>query len=191
MMKAFKLKLVAAVHYFRKLFYRWASTNERISGTFRDIQPVICKGNGSIRFGTNVKFGVANSPMFYNTYAYIEARTEQSAITFGNNVSINNQFTVVSEDAITIGDDVLIGLNCTIYDSNFHDLGIANRNQPDPTPRSVNIANNVFIGNNVTILKGVSIGENSIVAAGSIVTESFPANVVIGGNPAKLLRTLA
>lgn len=52
------------------------------------------------------------------------------------------------------------------------------------------IEKNVFIGNSVTILKDLTIGENSVVAAGTIVTKSFPANVLIGGSPAKLIRAL-
>ncbi|MBJ7879255.1 acyltransferase [Gelidibacter salicanalis] len=183
--------MVAVVLYLKKLFYRFASTNTQVKGSYKAIQPVILKGKGRIVFGHHVKFGVVDSPMFYNTYTYIEARNAQATITFGNNVSVNNQCTIVSEQSIDIGDDVLIGLNCGIYDSNFHDLEKNKRHQTDPNPKRVRIENNVFIGNNVTILKGVTIGENSVVAAGSIVTQSFPMNVVIGGNPAKIIRELS
>lgn len=60
--------------------------------------------------------------MFYSTYTYIEARTENSSIIFGDNVRTNNQFTAVSELSIVIKNNALIGLNCAIYDSDFHDL---------------------------------------------------------------------
>ena len=93
-------------------------------------------------------------------------------------------------DNVNIKDNVLIGYYCTIIDSNFHDLKYNNRNETDPDPQEVIIEENVFIGNNVTILKGVVIGKNSVVAAGSIVTKCFPANVVIGGNPAKIIKAL-
>src|SRR5690606_13891785 len=178
------------VMYLRKKFYKFASTNSRVKGSYVAFQPVVIKGKGKVIFGEHVQIGVVNSPMFYNSYAYIEARTEKSTISFGHNVSINNQFTAVSELAIKIKDDVLIGLNCSIYDSNFHDLDMTNRKQTDPSPKKVIIEKNVFIGNNVTILKGVTIGENSVIAAGSIVSKSFPANVLIGGSPAKLIREL-
>ncbi|MEO5788271.1 acyltransferase [Gelidibacter sp.] len=190
MSKKLKLTYVALIMYFRKLFYKIASTNDQVKGSYKAIQPVVLNGKGQINFGKNVRIGVLDSPMFYNTYAYIEARKENSSISFGNNVSINNQFTAVSELAIVIHDNVLIGLNCAIYDSNFHDLDKANRKQTDPHPKEVIIEKNVFIGSNVTILKGVTIGENSIVAAGSVVSQSFPANVVIGGSPAKILKEL-
>ncbi len=185
-----KLTCVALVMYFRKLFYRIASTNNKVKGSYNAIQPVVLNGKGKIYFGDNVRIGVLDSPMFYNTYAYIEARAERASISFGNNVSINNQFTAVSELAIIIKDDVLIGLNCAIYDSNFHDLDKTKRRQTDPNPKEVLIEKNVFIGSNVTILKGVTIGENSIVAAGTVVSQSFPANVVIGGSPAKIIKEL-
>ena len=190
MSKRLKLKTVDFVMYLRKIFYKFASTNARVKGKYVAFQPVVIKGKGQVVFGEHVQIGVVNSPMFYNTYAYIEARTEEATISFGHNVSINNQFTAVSELAIVIKDDVLIGLNCSIYDSNFHDLDKTNRKQTDPSPKKVIIEKNVFIGNNVTILKGVTIGENSVVAAGSIVSKSFPANVLIGGSPAKLIREL-
>jgi len=161
--------------------------NTRVTGGFVAVQPVVLKGKGIITFGGNIKMGVQNSPLFYNTYVYIEARTEQSQISFGKNTYINNSFSLVSEKKITIGDDVLIGYNCNISDSNFHDLNKNNRTNTDPNPKQVIIENNVFIGNNVTVLKGVTIGENSIVATGAIVTKSFPKDVIIGGCPAKII----
>lgn len=176
--------------YFRKFKYSLFSNNNHISGTYRSLQPVVLRGKGKINFKNNVKFGVVNSALFYNTYAYIEARTINSQITFGNNVDINNSFSAVSEKKITIGDNVLIGCNCQIIDSNFHDLNPINRRETDPNPAEVHIQDNVFIGNNVTILKGVTIGANSVVASNSVVTKSFSINVVIGGNPAKVIREI-
>lgn len=173
--------------YYRKLKYSLYSNNSNVSGTFSSFQPVVLRGKGSINFNSNVKFGVTNSPMFYNTYAYIEARTDVSKVTFGNDVNINNSFSVISEKRITIGNHVLIGFNCHIIDSNFHDLNPKNREETDPNPQEVYISDNVFIGNNVTILKGVTIGANCVIASNSVVTKSFPENVVIGGNPAKII----
>ena len=190
MSQKLKSKYIELVMYFRKMFYRFASSNEHKIGGYIGIQPVVLKGKGQIRFGDNVQLGVINSPMFYNTYAYIEARTENASITFGNNISVNNQFTAVSELSIVIKDNVLIGFNCVIYDSNFHDLNKNKRTQTDPHPKEVIIGENVFIGNNVTILKGVTIGENSVVATGTIVSQSFPANVIIGGSPARIIKQL-
>lgn len=175
---------------FRKLCYMCFNKNKSIYGKYVAFQPVVFRGKGTVDFGSNVQFGVINSPMFYNTYAYVEARHSESKILFGNHISINNNFAITSEKSITIGDHVLIGYNCSISDSNFHDLNPHNRLNTDLEPKEVIIGKNVFIGNNVTILKGVVIGENSVVAAGSIVTKSFPASAIIGGVPAKIISSL-
>ena len=170
--------------------YSFFSTNSNIKGAFIAHQPVVVKGNGGITVGNNVNIGVINSPMFYNSYAYIEARNKKSSLKFGNNIHINNGFSIVSELKIEIKDDVLIGFNCNIIDSDFHNLDPQKRLETDPNPKEVLINKNVFIGNNVTILKGVTIGKNCVVANGAMVTESFPDNVIIGGVPAKKIRDL-
>ncbi len=174
----------------RKIIFFFHSDNAPKIGSYNSFQPVVLRGKGQIHFGKNVSFGIINSPFRHNTYAYIEARNKNATIIFGDNIHINNSFSVVSEKKITINDDVLIGYNCQISDSNFHDLDIGKRKQTDPDPKEVIIESNVFIGNNVTILKGVTIGRNSVIATGSIVTKSCPENVVIGGCPAEIIRSL-
>lgn len=174
----------------RKGIYFFYSNNAPKSGNCKSYQPVVMRGKGQIHFGKKVIFGILNSPHLHSSYIYIEARSPQATISFGNNVNINNGFSVISEKNIVIKDNVLIGYNCTITDSNFHDLNVDKRNEKDPEPKEVIIENNVFIGNNVSILKGVKLGENTVVGTGSIVTKSFPKNVVIAGCPAKLIRNL-
>ncbi|MEO6346465.1 MAG: acyltransferase [Aquaticitalea sp.] len=175
---------------FRKFLYFFHSNNGHINGSYKCYQPVVLRGQGQIHFGKKVCFGILNSPFRHTSYAYIEARQKNSSIVFGDNINVNNGFTAISEFCILIKDNVLIGFNCTITDSNFHDLRIGNRHLTDPNPKKVIIEKNVFIGNNVTILKGVTIGENSVVAAGSVVTKSCPENVIIGGCPAKIINNL-
>ncbi|MBT0608838.1 acyltransferase [Aequorivita echinoideorum] len=187
MIKKYFIKLLLACS---KAKYAFLSNNKNISGSAKKHQPIICNGRGSICFGENVHFGVVNSPMFYNSYAYIEARTENSNIIFGNNIFINNNFSAISEKSISIGNNVLIGYNCNISDSFFHNLEIKKRIETDPNPQTVIIGNNVFIGNNVTILKGVNIGANCVIAAGSVVTKSFPENSIIAGIPASIIKTI-
>lgn len=175
---------------YRKALYSSFSNNKNVLGSYVAFQPVVLRGKGEISFGKEINIGVINSPLFYNTYAYIESRTKGAKITFGNNVNINNSFSIVSENEILIKDDVLIGYNCSISDSNFHNLEVGKREETDPEPKKVVIGNNVFIGNNVTLLKGVEIGDNCVVASGAIVTKSFPENVVIGGCPAEIINKL-
>lgn len=186
----FKNLVVKILLKCRKIKYSFFSNNSNISGTFINHQPIVLRGKGKISVGSNVNIGVINSPLFYNSYAYIEARNKNSSLKFGNNIHINNGFSIVSEKNITIYDNVLIGFNCHIIDSNFHNLNIDKRLETDPNPKEVIIKENVFIGNNVTILKGVSLGENLVVANGAVVTKSFPANVVVGGVPAKIVSEL-
>ena len=171
----------------RKWKYSFWSNNKHVIGRFKGTYPIVFRGQGEVVIGENVQMGVVNSPNFYNSYAYIEPRNKDAKIIFGNHISINNNFSAVSEKQITIKDYVLIGANCKISDSNFHDLNPEKRNQTDPDPQDVTIGKNVFIGNDVTILKGVTIGENSVVGSNSVVTNSFPDDVVIAGIPAKVI----
>jgi acetyltransferase-like isoleucine patch superfamily enzyme len=152
---------------------------------------LITNGLGEIFFGKNVAIGVNSSPFFYETYSYIEARTIKSFVRIGDNVSINNNATIVSEgEGISIGNDTLIGTNVFIADSDFHNLDPDLRLSNVIKTEKVTIGNNVFIGSNVSILKGVDIGNNSVIAYGSVVTKSIPSNVIAGGIPCKVIKKL-
>ena len=124
-------------------------------------------------------------------YGYIDARNIVSKIVIGDNVHINNNFFICSEgEGIEIGENTLIGINCQIMDSDFHDLRPERRTTGIPKTAKVIIGKNVFIDNNVSILKGVTIGDNSVIANGAIVTKSVPGNTIVGGNPASIIRNL-
>ena len=112
---------------------------------------------------------------------------------------------IMAEERIEIGSHCLISWNVGIADSDFHPLAPAQRlidakalapfyEHRPPRPllatAPVVISDNVWIGMGAVILKGVTIGENSVVAAGSIVTKSVPANVVVAGNPGVVVRQL-
>ena len=147
-------------------------------------------GKGQISFGKNVQIGVINSPFYFSHYTYLEARNHHSKISIGDNTSISNAFSANAFLNISIGNDVLIGVNCHITDTDGHDLAIDKRKNENPICKEIFIENNVFIGDNVTILKGVTIGENSVIGDGSIVTKNIPKNVIAAGNPAKIIRNL-
>lgn len=108
-------------------------------------------------------------------------------IVLGERVFINADCFFVDLGGITIDDDALIAPRVTILSVN-HD--------PDPVKRrsvitaGVHIGRNAWIGAGATICPGVSIGENSVVGAGSVVTKDVPANVVVGGIPAKHIKDL-
>ncbi|GAB2544721.1 acyltransferase [Spirosoma aerophilum] len=115
------------------------------------------------------------------------------AIRVGNRVGMSST-ALVCHHAITIGDDVTIGGNTVIYDTDFHSLNASQRTtfQDNHLARTapVNIRNRVFIGAHVTILKGVTIGQDAIIAAGSVVTKDVPSGQLWGGNPAQYIRSL-
>lgn len=80
-----------------------------------------------------------------------------------------------------------IGPNFFCVDSDFHPLDPTQRLTSNCSCRSVRIGKNAFIGANVTILKGVNIGDDAVIAAGSVVVRDVPSGVVAGGNPAKVI----
>ncbi|MDL2220468.1 sugar O-acetyltransferase [Eubacteriales bacterium OttesenSCG-928-N14] len=106
-------------------------------------------------------------------------------ITIGKRVFINSGCRFQDQGGITIGDDCLIGHNVVLATLNH---GFAPEQRGDMYPAPITIENNVWLGANVTILPGVRIGENAIVAAGAVVTKDVPANTIVGGIPAKVLR---
>lgn len=106
-------------------------------------------------------------------------------ITFGRHVFINHNFTAMSVGGIEFGDNVQIGPHVTIVTDN-HDLD----NRYVLKCKRVVIGNNVWIGAGVNIMPGVHIGDNAVIAGGAVVTRDVPANTVVGGNPAKVIREL-
>jgi acetyltransferase-like isoleucine patch superfamily enzyme len=111
----------------------------------------------------------------------------------GNYVGISNS-TIVCWNKIEIGDYVFIGGSCKIWDTDFHSvdpLERRHRGNANVITLPIKINDHAFIGGNSIILKGVEIGKNSVVAAGSVVTKSIPANEIWGGNPARFIRELS
>ncbi len=108
-------------------------------------------------------------------------------ITIGKNVFINSGCHFQDQGGITIGDGSLIGHNVVLATIN-HDLAPRNNHKNHYAP--ITIGNHVWIGSNATILSGVTIGDWSVVAAGAVVTKDVPAYTVVGGTPAKVLRTI-
>ena len=85
---------------------------------------------------------------------------------------------------VIFGDNVFIGPNCSFYTA-CHPLDVAQRNEGLEYAKPINIGNNVWFGGNVTVLPGVTIGDNAVIGAGSVVCKDIPANVVAVGNPCK------
>lgn len=100
--------------------------------------------------------------------------------------------TITAHELIEIGDDSQIGAGTVIIDSDFHSLSptVEARHTQLGETRPVSIGRNVFIGTRCVILKGVTIGDNAVIGAGSVVTRDIPANTIAAGNPCRILHTL-
>ncbi len=108
-------------------------------------------------------------------------------VTVGKNVYINQACSMLALGTIVIEDDVLIGPKCNLI-TEGHPIEPSQRRALEVKP--VIIKRNAWLGAGVTILPGVTVGENSIVAAGAVVTKDVPANTVVAGVPAKILRNI-
>lgn len=118
--------------------------------------------------------------------------TPNSKIVIGDNVGISGS-TINATKSITIGNNVLIGSGCLITDTDSHPLHWEDRLRNDNTKTKsapIRIEDNVFIGARSIILKGVTIGEGSVIGAGSVVSQDVPPFVVVCGNPAKIVKSL-
>ncbi|WP_411039814.1 sugar O-acetyltransferase [Vibrio vulnificus] len=107
----------------------------------------------------------------------------------GNNVYANFNLTLVDDTHIYIGNSVMIAPNVTIATAG-HPIDPELRRKVAQFNIPVHIKDNVWIGANSVVLPGVTIGENSVIGAGSVVTKDIPANVVAVGNPCRVLRSI-
>ncbi|MCO7126452.1 sugar O-acetyltransferase [Sporolactobacillus shoreicorticis] len=108
---------------------------------------------------------------------------------FGNAVYANFNLTLVDDAPIYVGNDVMFGPNVTIATAG-HPINPNLRRRKMQFNLPVTIRNNVWIGAQSVVLPGVTIGENSVIGAGSVVTKDIPDNVVAIGNPCKVLREI-
>ncbi len=127
---------------------------------------------------------------------------QHGKICLGNYVKIGSGCKIMSVDSITIGDYTAIATDVTIVDNNNHPINPEYRKYMRTTPhksdarswihsdhKPIKIGKNCWIGSDVRIQKGVTIGDNSIIAACSVVTKDVPANCIAAGNPAKIVKT--
>lgn len=110
-------------------------------------------------------------------------------ISVGRNVFINQNCTFYDLAEISIGDDVLIGPNVSII-TEGHPVAPSER-RSYVVAKPIAIERGAWIAAGATIIGGVRVGENAVVAAGSVVTRDVPANTLVGGNPARVIRSIA
>ena len=110
-------------------------------------------------------------------------------ITIGDGSWVNFGLTALDVAPIVIGQDVLIGPNCSLYTA-IHPSEPGPRRAKWESSAPITIEDNVWLGGSVVVCPGVTIGENSIIGAGAVVTRSVPANSIAVGNPARVIRAL-
>ncbi len=119
---------------------------------------------------------------FYCDYGY--------NIRVGHNFYANFNMVILDEATVTFGDNVFIAPNCSFYTAG-HPLDPVERNKGLEYARPITVGNNVWIGGNVCVLPGVTIGDNCVIGAGSVVVKDVPANSVAVGNPCKVIKTIS
>lgn len=153
---------------------------------FYGIMYVYKHKGAAILLGDNLIFrSSSNSNLIgINRRCSISAIRKNAIIVIGNKCGFSG--TVIGAfEKIELGNNVMCGANTLITDSDWH----------DDDPRSggskpVYIGNNVWLGEGVKVLKGVSIGDNSVIGAGSVVVSNIPSNVIAAGNPCKVVKGL-
>lgn len=110
-------------------------------------------------------------------------------ISVGENFFANFSLTILDEGLVTIGDNAFIGPNVSVYTA-CHPLEPELRNTRVQWARPVKIGNNVWIGGGATILPGVTIGDNCVIGAGSVVTKDVEPDTLVAGNPARVIKRI-
>lgn len=114
---------------------------------------------------------------------------------YGYNIEIGEKFysnhnlIILDANKVEFGDNVYIGPNCSFYTAG-HPINYVERNKGLEYAKPIKVGNNVWIGGNVIVLHGVTIGDNVVIGAGSVVTKDIPSNVVAVGNPCKVIKEI-
>lgn len=170
----------------------WALNGVRRAGPSKVVGRLYIKNAGTFSVGCGLK---VNSSMWANPIGG-DTRTfivvlKNATLRIGDNVGISNA-TIYCAEKIVIGDNVLIGGGCRIYDTDFHPVDYAERvvDKKKGCRASVHIAEGVWLCAGVVILKGVHVGARSVIAAGSVVTRDVPADELWGGAPARFIKKI-
>ncbi|NEW07151.1 acyltransferase [Paenibacillus sp. SYP-B3998] len=148
------------------------------------------KGKLTIEDHVRINSRYRNNPIGGQTFtSFVVSANAELIIKSG--VGLSNS-AIVAHKRIVIEENVYIGGDCKIYDTDFHSLDYDTRlaNDNDIRTKEVTIGKGAFIGTGSIILKGVRIGEKSIIGAGSVVTKSVPPNEIWAGNPARFIKKL-
>jgi acetyltransferase-like isoleucine patch superfamily enzyme len=155
---------------------------------------VYIRGNGTITIGNDFLFtnGDSINPICRNIRGCLYTSAHGN-IVIGDHVGISSAC-IWAKEEIRIGDHVNIGGDCLIMDTDAHPIDYLERRKPvtnDNTPSlPIHIKDDVWIGARCIILKGVTIGERTVIGAGSVVTSDIPADCIAAGNPCRKIRMI-
>lgn len=163
----------------------------------KDSGIIYISNKGNVNIGNNFRFnsGVKYNPIGGDTILRLVVKAG-AELSLGYNCQISNS-TIFCSNSISIGDNVQIGGSCKIYDTDFHAIDFENRLNAIKEKKEhlvkkgeVVIEDGVWIGGHCIILKGVKIGKNSVIGAGSVITKNIPPFEIWAGNPAKKVRSI-
>ena len=120
-------------------------------------------------------------PNFYCDYGF--------NIEIGEKFYSNHNLVILDANKVEFGDNVFIGPNCGFYTSG-HPLDYQTRNKGLEYAKPIKVVSNVWIGGNVCVMPGVTIGDNVVIGAGSVVNKDIPSNCVAVGNPCKVIKEI-
>jgi len=171
--------MIRSIPAYRRLYRQFASVKGR---------PMIWGAWNMIVSGPNIHIGknvtMVAGDGFRTTLTTTKMHGVAGSITIGDNVLVMNGVRVSSANKIVIGDDCMLANFCYLMDADWHD--IYDRTYSPGRNAPIILERGVWVGDSAIVCKGVHIGENSIVGAGSVVRHDVPANVIVTGNPAKV-----
>ena len=178
------------INFTRRLYTRWRLVPQfdSVGSGLEIIGPHRLEVYGKdIHLGDNVHMQTSSGNVS-RLCTWPDGQGGNGRIDIGSHTLLTPGLQIVSAAHVEIGDNVMIASRVYITDADWH--GIYDRLQsPGPTA-PVKLADNVWLGEGVKVCKGVTIGENSVIGAGSVVTRDIPANVVAAGNPAQPVKEL-
>lgn len=194
---------IKSFYYKRKNRYLLKAHRADFGRNLLVFNKIYLKGSGKIIIGDNLKFtsGDGINAISRNIRGCLYTSDSNAKIVIGNNVGISSAC-IWANESVTIGNNVKIGACSVIIDNDAHPIDYIQRRddyfkqvgleeyKKTISTKPITIEDDVWIGANCQILKGVRIGARSIIAAGSVVTNSIPADCVAGGNPCKVIKYL-
>jgi len=184
----------AAVQVAGRLYLRLYGVQVGTGLTMRSLPFCRRQAQAAIRLGDGVtiKNRLSENPAGIAHRTALVAARPGARLVIGNHVGISGAV-LYCETEIVIGDHVTIGAGARIYDTDFHPIDPLGRRRHDVSQikrAPVTLCEDVFIGANAMVLKGVTVGARTVVGAGAVVTKSFPPDVVVAGNPARIVARL-